>query len=322
MLLLLFTAVVLATALNQLVQQLQRLRIKRPLAVLLSISILLTLLIGFFWLLVPPFAEQFQQLVALLPTVLARIQAWLNLLEEHILGWYPDLPDINDLIQQIQPLATQLLGQSVNLFSTYVNAVLQLLLVLVLTVMLLVNPQPYRKLFVRLFPLFYRKRVNEILSLCEEALGGWTVGALIEMVFIAALSGIGLWILQVALALAHAILAGVLNFIPNIGPTLSVVLPIVIALLDAPWKAGAVLILYFAIQNIESYWLTPTIMAKQVALLPAITLTSQIFFASFFGALGLLMALPLTVIAKTWLEELLFKDVLDKWHQGSSSKLS
>jgi hypothetical protein len=60
-------------------------------------------------------------------------------------------------------------------------------------------------------------------------LGSWTVGALIEMVFIAALSGIGLWILQVPLALAHAVLAGLLNFIPNIGPTLSVVFPMAIA---------------------------------------------------------------------------------------------
>lgn len=79
---------------------------------------------------------------------------------------------------------------------------------------------------------------------------------------------IGLWILQVPLVLAHAVLAGLLNFIPNIGPTLSVVLPMSIALLDAPWKAIAVLILYIAIQNLESYWLTPTVMAKQVALLP------------------------------------------------------
>jgi predicted PurR-regulated permease PerM len=134
----------------------------------------------------------------------------------------------------------------------------------------------------------------------------------------AALSGIGLWILQVPLVLAHAVLAGLLNFIPNIGPTLSVILPMVIAFVDAPWKAGAVLILYLVIQNIESYWLTPTVMAHQVALLPAVTLTAQIFFASFFGFLGLLIALPLTVVAKIWLEEVLFKDVLDKWHHACS----
>lgn len=321
LLLLLFTAVVLATALNQLVRQLQRLRIKRPLAVFLSIGVLLTLLIGFFLLIVPPFVEQFQELVALVPTGLARIQVWLTWLEERVLVWIPDLPDLNILIQQaiqqIQPLADQLLRSTFDFFFLPINAVLQTLLVLILTIMLLVNPQTYRQGFIRLFPSFYRKRVDEILLRCESGLGNWTVGALIEMVFIAALSGIGLWILQVPLVLAHAVLAGLLNFIPNIGPTLSAVLPMVIAFVDAPWKAGAVLILYLVIQNIESYWLTPTVMAHQVALLPAVTLTAQIFFASFFGFLGLLIALPLAVVAKIWLEEVLLKDILDKWHHAS-----
>jgi predicted PurR-regulated permease PerM len=104
-----------------------------------------------------------------------------------------------------------------------------------------------------------------------------------------------------------------INFSPNIGPAASVVCPIMIALLDDPWKIGAVLILYFIIQNIESYWLTPIVMAKQVSLLPAVTLMAQLFFASLFGVLGLLLALPLTVIVKTWVEEALFKDILDQW---------
>lgn len=92
-----------------------------------------------------------------------------------------------------------------------------------------------------------------------------------------------------------------------------------IAFLDAPWKALAVLILYLVIQNVESYWLTPTIMAKQVALLPAVTLTAQIVFVTLFGALGLLLALPLAVVAKTWIQEVLFKDILDKWQPSNSS---
>lgn len=133
------------------------------------------------------------------------------------------------------------------------------------------------------------------------------------MVFVGALSGIGLWILQVPLALAHAVIAGLFNLIPNVGPTLSVVFPMAIALLDAPWKAGAVLILYLVIQQIESYWLTPTVMAKQVSLLPAITLTAQIVFASLFGPLGLLIALPLAIVVGTWIEEVVFKDILDRW---------
>ncbi|GAX34032.1 AI-2E family transporter [Nodularia sp. NIES-3585] len=319
LLLLLFTAIVLATAINQLVQRFQRSRMQRIWAVWLSVVIVLALLVGCFLVIVPPFIEQFQELVKLFPSGVAQIQQVITWLEGTIIGPYvTNLPDINNLIQQLQPLTENIWRQAIAFFSTGFTAALELLLVIILTLMLLVNPQPYRKVFVRCFPSFYRHRVEEILTLCGEGLGHWTVGALITMVFIGFLSGLGLLILRVPLVLAHAVLAGLLNFIPNIGPTLSVILPMTIAFLDAPWKAIAVLILYLIIQNIESYWLTPTVMAKQVSLLPAFTLTAQIFFASFFGALGLVMALPLAVVAKTWIEELVFKDILDKWKQISS----
>jgi predicted PurR-regulated permease PerM len=319
LLLLLFTAIVLSTAISQLVRRFQRSGMQRIWAVWLSLLIVLTLLVGCFVLIVPPFIDQFQELVQLFPIGLAQIQQMITWLEGTIVGPYvTNLPDIDNLIQQLQPLTENLLRQALSFFSTGFTAVLELLLVIVLTLMLLVNPQPYRKVFVRCFPSFYRHRVEEILTLCGEGLGHWTIGALITMAFIGFLSGLGLLILRVPLALAHAVLAGLLNFIPNIGPTLSVILPMTIAFLDAPWKAIAVLILYLIIQNIESYWLTPTVMAKQVSLLPAFTLTAQLFFAGFFGALGLIMALPLAVVAKTWIEELVFKDILDKWKQTSS----
>ncbi|AHJ28925.1 AI-2E family transporter [Nodularia spumigena CS-584] len=319
LLLLLFTAIVLATAISQLVQRFQRSGMQRIWAVWLSLLIVLIVLIGCFVLIVPPFIDQFEELVQLFPTGVAQIQQMIIWLEGTIVGPYiTNLPDINNLIQQLQPLTENLLRQAIGFFSTGFTAVLELLLVIILTLMLLVNPQPYRKVFVRCFPSFYRHRVEEILTLCGEGLGHWTVGALITMVFIGFLSLLGLLVLRVPLALAHAVLAGLLNFIPNIGPTLSVILPMTIGFLDAPWKAIAVLILYLIIQNIESYWLTPTVMAKQVSLLPAFTLTAQLFFAGFFGALGLIMALPLAVVAKTWIEELVFKDILDKWKQTSS----
>ncbi|MGA1475836.1 MAG: AI-2E family transporter, partial [Prochlorothrix sp.] len=70
------------------------------------------------------------------------------------------------------------------------------------------------------------------------------------------------------------------------------------------------------IQNLESYWLTPTVMAKQVSLLPALTLIAQIFFATVFGLLGLILALPLAVVAKVWIQELLVRDILDSWDRS------
>jgi predicted PurR-regulated permease PerM len=318
LLLLVFTAIVLATAIDQLVRLLQRTGLKRTPAVLLSVSIVLTFLVSAVWFIVPPFIDQSEDLVNLLPLGLERVEQGIDWLRDRSGAFLPEFPGIDSLLQQVQMQRMNLLQRAFAFFSNSINVLLELFLVLILTLMLLINPDPYHQTFVRCFPSFYRQRVNQILSLCAKGLGNWTIGALIEMVFIGALTGIGLWILQVPLVLAHAVLAGLLNFIPNIGPTLSVVLPMSIALLDAPWKAIAVLILYLIVQNLESYWLTPTVMAKQVALLPAMTLVSQIFFASLFGALGLLMAIPLTVVVKTWVEEAVFKDILDKWRAPST----
>jgi predicted PurR-regulated permease PerM len=313
LLLLFFTAIVLATAMNQLVQFLQRWVKQRGWAIFLSLIILVCLFTLVFSIIVPAFADQLQQLIELLPQVFTIIQQGLNWIENRINELdFIDLPNFDALLQQFQPYITDFFAHTFNFFSAYVNVLAQLFLVILLSLMLLVNPEPYKFLFIRFFPSFYRRRAREIVSQCEVALGNWTTGILIQMSFIAVLSGLGLWILQVPLALAHAILAGLLDLIPNIGPTLAAIFPIAIALLDAPWKAVAVLIVYIVIQQIESYWLTPTIMAKQVSLLPAITLMAQIAFASFFGALGLLIALPLAVVAKTWIEEVIFKYFLDK----------
>ncbi|GET40229.1 AI-2E family transporter [Microseira wollei] len=332
-LLLVFAAVVLATALNRLARRLQQSGLARGWSVTLSVGILLTVLIGFFWLIVPPFASEFRQLAELLPKAIDQLNPWIKQVQSNIpsqLAPYlvPQKPGggntlSQQLQQQLQPFITQLLGGAGAFVSNTLGGLLSFLLVLVLTLMMLAQPRPYRKVFVRLFPSFYRRRVEGILDECEVALGRWIIGALISMSVVAMLSLIGLSILRVRLALAQGILAGLLNLIPNIGPTLSVVLPMMIALLDGVWwKSVAVLILYFVIQQFESNFLTPYVMAQQVSLLPAITLMSQVFFATFFGFLGLILALPLTVVLKVWLTEVLIKDVLDLWHSDREAEFN
>ena len=314
-LLLIFAAVVLANALNVLVERFSRSGMKRAFAVLLSIFLLLAVLVGFFLVIVPPFADQFQELSELVPKGIQRLSIWFEALQARI---SPQLmryfPTIDQLIQQVQPFVNRLLGGGFTFFSSSLGVIFNLLLVIVLTLMLLADPAPYRKSFIRLFPSFYRRRVDEILDKCQVALRGWLVGILFNMFVIASLSFVGLLFLRVPLALAQAALAGILTFIPNIGPALSVIPPIAIALLDTPWKALAVLILYILIQQVESNLLTPYVMAQQVSLLPAITLLAQVFFATFFGFLGLFLALPLTVVAQVWLKEVLVKDILDQWN--------
>lgn len=319
-LLLVFVAVVLATVLNRLARWFQQWGLKRSLAVLLSVSMLLALLVGFFVLVVPAFATEFQELTTLLPQGLNRLNIWLEELRTRLPSQLTaSIPDVESLTQQLQPLVSGLLSSSVAFFSSSLGVIINILLVLVLTLMLLANPQPYRRVFIKLFPSFYRRRADGILTQCEQALGKWIIGALISMSVIAILSWIGLSILGVRLAFANGVIAGLLNFIPNIGPTLSVVLPISVALLDAPWKAGAVVILYIIIQQFESNFLTPLVMAQQVSLLPAISLLAQVFFTTAFGSLGLVMSLPLTVVSQVWIKEVLVKDVLDQWNSRHTS---
>jgi predicted PurR-regulated permease PerM len=317
-LLLIFAAVVLATTLNRLARRFQRSGIKRGFAVLLSVSIFIALIVGFFWLIVPPFVDQFQELTKQVPRGLERFNTWLDELRTRVPSQLtPYIPDINSLSQQAQPIINRAVGSSFAFVSGSLEVVLKVLLVLVLTGMFLADPEAYRKVFVRLFPSFYRQRVDGILDKCEVSLEGWITGASIAMGAVGLMSLIGLSILRVRSALALAVLAGFLNLIPNLGPTLSVIPAMAIALLDAPWKVLAVLILYFIIQQTEGNFITPIVMAHQVSLLPAITLISQLFFVTFFGFLGLFLALPLTVVAKIWMQEVLIKDVLDEWDSKS-----
>jgi predicted PurR-regulated permease PerM len=321
-LLLVFAAVVLANSLNLLAQWFEKKGIRRSPAVLLSISCLVVFIVAFFWLVVPPFAVQFQELLVLVPKGVARLDYWFKSLEKLV----PDqfrayAPSINNLSEQLLPVVNRLVGGSFAFFSSSLGAIVNILLILVLGLMMLINPLAYKQAFVRLFPSFYRRRVEDVLAECEFSLGRWIEGALISMSVIAVLSSIGLTLIGVRAALAQGILAGLLNFIPNIGPTLSVGPPMLIALLDPPFpfKSLLVLGLYILIQQFESNFLTPYVMAQQVALLPAITLLAQVFFATVFGFWGLLLALPLTVVGQIWVRRVLLEDVMDKW-KGSSER--
>jgi predicted PurR-regulated permease PerM len=146
-------------------------------------------------------------------------------------------------------------------------------------------------------------------------------GVLISSLCVGLLAAIGLSLLGVKLVAANALLAGILNVIPNIGPTLSTIFPMSVALLDAPWKSVAVLILYVVVQNLESYLITPSVMHHQLQLLPGLTLSAQLIFTVLFGPLGLLLALPMAVCLQVILREVVIHDILDGWkrpHFGRS----
>lgn len=313
--LLTFASVALATAINYLVKLLMRSGIKkRDVAVFIALFLLLLIIINFILLIVPPFIDQVQQSLYLFPLAVDRIEDWLIWLQsiapEQLVG---EIQKLGNLTRNLPEIAARVVSNFYEIFSGSLGAIINILLVTVVTIMLLATPRPYVRLFLAFFPSFYRRRAAKILQKCETALVGWTRGILFNMLVITLLSWLGLTLLGVKLSLANALLAGLLTFIPNIGPALSCIPPIALALIDAPWKAIAVLILYILIQQIESNLLTPLVMKQQVSILPVITLLAQATFAVFFGFIGLFLALPLAVVAQVWIEEVLIKDILSNW---------
>lgn len=320
--LLIFAAVVLTIALNSVVRRFtQTYGWKRSQAIAATAGLVLLGGSIFIGLVLPLFISQFQDLLELIPRGFERLILWIEQFLDNPPDWFPEqdlqfFPEFSDLLQQATTIGTTVFGNFFTFFSNSVAIVLQVLLLVVLTLMMLVDPSAYRRLLLRLFPSRYRRRADGILTKCETALLSWMGGVALNSAFVATLSFTGLVLLNVPFAFAHAVLAGLFNFIPNLGPALSAVFPIFVALLQSPGQAIAVLVLYVVIQNLESYWFSPMVMQKQVSLLPAATLIAQIFFATFLGPLGLILALPLAVISKVWIEEAWIVDFLDLDHGG------
>ncbi len=319
-----FTAVAFATVINRLVKIIQsRLHMKRGFAVAASIFLILAGLIGLVAILVPSVIDKIPKSNNLFNQGLEQLRdgySWLqNIIPGEVLN---DIGSLEDFWQQLLTSDSNWFGGFFKVFSNSLDFVLNLLLVIVVTIMLLANPSAYREVFLLLFPGFYRSRASEILTQCEQSLVGWFIGIVFNMTVITTLSFIGLFLLGVPLPFVNAVIAGLLTFIPNLGPTLSVIPPAAMALTVAPWKALAVVVLYIIIQQTESNILTPLVMKREVSLLPAITLLSQVAFAVFFGLLGLFLALPLVVVSQVWLRELLVKDILNDWKPNNNRRMT
>lgn len=316
-LLLMFTAAVLATVLNSLVRWLVRkFKFSRRRSIFITVFGVLLVSLLFILFIIPPFIGQFLELIQLIPDGLQRLVVWVNNLTKSPPLWLPDsdlelLPEFSEIYQQLGTLATKVFNNFFIFFSNSTAVLLQLLLVLVLTLMFLAEPLAYRNLLLQLLPSSYRVRASEIISKNEIGLLAWLRGVSINSIFVSILSGLGLLLMGIPFVFTHALIAGVFNFIPNIGPFLSVVSPLAVALINSPQKAILVVIWYIIVQNLESYWFSPLVMKKQVNLLPGATLIAQMFFATFLGFLGLVLALPLAVVAKDWIEEAFVKDFLN-----------
>jgi len=168
-----------------------------------------------------------------------------------------------------------------------------ILLVIFLAIYLAVNPGIYRRGALVLVPAASRNRVERILAEVTIMMQRWLIVQLITMVLIGVVVTIVLAVLNVRAAVPLGILAGLLEFIPNIGPILSALPAIAMGLVDSTEKALWVTVAYIVIQFLENQVVIPVLMQEGVDLPPALTIVWQAVMAIAFGFLGLLLAVPI-----------------------------
>jgi predicted PurR-regulated permease PerM len=195
-------------------------------------------------------------------------------------------------------------------FSSTISVFLKFVVFVLLSVYLAAEPQLYINGFVRLFPPKRRERAREVLNAIGETLRWWLVGKFCSMIIIGILTTVGLWALGVPLFLTLGLFAAVTSFIPNFGPIIAVIPASLIALANNPITALYVFPLYYFIQVVESYLITPNIERHTVRLPPGATISTQLILSVLIGGQGLILATPLVAAAMVLVKMLYVEDVL------------
>ena len=326
-LILFFASIIIAMALCTITGKIQGfLNIPRWTSLVITlISIILVSSISLV-IIIPQFTSEFQQLINQIPSAVSKlwdlsIDTFFDFAEIIYKDNIPDYADRSLLTSKLSMIpdggtlangVTDSITKLINLASNVGIGILQFIFIISVGLMITFQPTSYREVAILLVPSFYRRRARTILLKCGNALSSWMTGVVLSSICVAILASIGLYLLGIKLVIANALIAGVLNVIPNVGPTISTIFPLSVALLDTPWKSLAVLGLYIIIQNIESYIITPSIMQKQVKLLPGLTITAQFIFTIFFGPLGLLLAIPMAVVIQVFVKEIIIHDILER----------
>lgn len=292
LLLITFLTVLLAIVLRSLGEMVHRATGMRPnFGVLLVAAVLVILLVGAAILIAPTIIDQSRQVAARLPAALQALQErvgqipWASSLWEAVSSEL-SLPDPGNAVGQ----AGRALG-GVSAAFGYAG------LALVGALFLALDPRLYRGGFIRLVPVRHRDFTDKLLGEIDQTILNWLSAQLILMVVIGVVVALGLWAIGVPYALALGLFAGLVEFIPYLGPILSAGIALLVALGTEPklvlWTLG----LFVVVQQLENNVLQPLIQKSQVEIPPVLLIVVLFAMGLLFGVPGVLVATPLLAVA-------------------------
>jgi predicted PurR-regulated permease PerM len=302
-----FAGILFAILLSGITHQVvTKMNISRPAALSFTIVLIIALLVASSLTVGPKIAKQFVLLFKEIPEILYDIQITMQKSETGQMLW----ESASDPEKLLNGEGSSVYGKVTGAFSIISNFVIDIVVVFFLGIFLSINPGLYTENFIRLFPQEKRKRLSQVLSLSGRALRWWLVGRLASMLVVGILTIIGLYIIGLPLALSLGLVATFASFVPYIGPVVSAIPAIIIGLSQSPLMAVKVIIVYFVVQSLESYIITPMIQERAVSMPPALLLAMQILMGVVVGVTGVLLATPLAVVLIIFIQMLYVEDQL------------
>jgi predicted PurR-regulated permease PerM len=315
-LLVVFLAVILGIYLNSLAALLHR-RLGMPMPVGLGLGVAATLgaLVGVVLLIAPPVTSQVQDLLTNLPTYLANLDSNINglirsipVLRRSAAAGAEGQPGL--LANALSEILGFLRGAAVPYLKGGVEVLIEGVSVLVMAIFLARHPTVYVDGVVALAPPSRRTLARAILHDLGVTIRAWTIGQIIAMVLLAALTTLGLWALGMPYFLAFGVFAGVAAIVPFFGVLLSTLLPALFALgAFGVTKALLVAALGVVVHIIEANFVAPVVMERQVNLPPVVTIAGVLLIGKLLGLGGLIIAVPILALVMILVRHILLGEV-------------
>lgn len=268
-----------------------------------SLVVVLTVLLGLLTAFSLNFAmsisQEFKQLTQVLPGSLERLKEWLQ-------GW-PFGAQIVEELEQSQPVQhffSDWSSRVSSLFSTTFGMLFNVIVIVFIGLFVAFEPSVYEAGLIQLVAPSRRDGAAELLAVIGRKMVWWLVGRLVSMATIGLLTGIGLWLLDIPMALSLGLLAGLLSFIPYLGPIFGAIPALLVAFSQDGSALLYVGLLYTGVQLLESYLITPLVQRETVDIPPGLLLIVQVWLGLFAGLIGLLLAAPLIVVAMVLVQRL------------------
>jgi predicted PurR-regulated permease PerM len=290
----LFVAIIFMSALYPIVEYLHlRLKFPRVLAIIVTYLVVVSIIVGLISIVTIPLIEQTRNLATVLPS---KIDDSLP----------PGAFDRSVLQRELANFTGNAFNYFLAIFSNFITVIS----ILVLTFYLLLERDRLDDLIGQLF-IGYEARAKKVVRKLEEKLGAWLRGQVALSIIISVLAYIALLALGIPYALPLAILAGLLEVVPVIGPIISAIPAIGIALMTSPLQALLVAGAFFIIQQLENNLIVPKVMQKAVGLNPLIVILAVAIGGKLLGIAGALLAVPITVVIQIIIEDLLKADSIN-----------